>query len=86
MASVSKIIEEMLRDPVEMRTLPIIKVIESFGFQRKKNTTGSHFIFIKGDEMIEIVSHHNKVKRWYIRKIVDILKLEEYHASQNECN
>jgi predicted RNA binding protein YcfA (HicA-like mRNA interferase family) len=84
MASISKIVKEMLSDPKEMRDSPIIKVVEFFGFQRKKHKTGSHFVFIKDKEIIVMPCHSHRVKREYIKNIVDKLNLEEWYASTDK--
>lgn len=83
MAKLLKLVEKMLRLPSELRYEEVIKVLEAFDWQFI-NTDGSHFIYAKGDVQITVVRHHNKVKRGYIREIIEILNLEEWYEQNKK--
>ena len=68
----------MLQEPSEMLSDDVEKVLIYFGYSTK-NKPGSHFVYNKeGLPPIMIVKHHNKIGRWDIKKINEILNLEEW--------
>ena len=78
MAAILKIIERMLRLPPEMRFEDAVKVLEHFGWTLKK-IRGSHFGYSRRGYHITVVKHKNKIKKIYIKKIIEILNLEEWY-------
>lgn len=62
--------------PSDMRFEEVDLILKDYGFEHV-NTKGTHFSYVKGDKQITIVKHHNKVKKWYLKSIRDILDLEE---------
>ncbi len=80
MANVKKLVKKMLRLPPEMRFDEVAKVLRWFGWQLDRSTSGSHFVYGKtGFPSITIPKKHKKAKRGYIRKIIEILNLEEWY-------
>ncbi len=73
----------MLRLPPEIRFDEVTNVLETFDWQLI-NTDGSHFIYTKGDVQITVVKHRNKIKRGYIREIIEILNLEEWYEQNKK--
>jgi len=79
MARFLKLVEKMLCLPPEMRFGEIKKVLERFGWRVSK-VKGDHFNFKKENEFLIISAKKGrKVKRGYIRRIVDKLNLEEWY-------
>ena len=84
MATFVKLVEKLLRRPVEASFEDIVRVLEYFGWELR-NVKGSHFIYCKeGDMPFVVVKQKNKVKRGYIRKLIKILELEEWYETQKE--
>ena len=50
-------------------------ILISHGFENVR-TRGSHFIFTDNSSVISIPVHNNAVKKIYLEKIIEILKLE----------
>lgn len=79
MARLIKTIELMLRYPPEMRFEDIVMVLREFGWS-ETNRFGSHFIYTKENHPQITISHHQKrVKRCYIKEIIEILGLEVWY-------
>lgn len=80
MANVKKVVERMLRLPPEMRFAEVILVLESFGWASDRSTRGSHFVYEKaGFPPITIPKKHKKMKRFYIKRVIERLQLEEWY-------
>jgi predicted RNA binding protein YcfA (HicA-like mRNA interferase family) len=78
MSKKEKLVERLLRKPVDMRFEEVTLILEHFGFVLdKKNQKGSHFVFFKGEQQITIPAHNHMVKRTYLQKIIETLGLEE---------
>jgi predicted RNA binding protein YcfA (HicA-like mRNA interferase family) len=78
-AKIKKIVEKMLRLPPEMRFAEVNIVLEYFDWELI-NVDGSHFHYEKsGYPDIVIVQHKKRVKRGYIRAIIEIQNLEEWY-------
>ena len=78
MSKKEKLIERLLRKPVDMRFEEVAAILEHFGFTLdKKNQKGSHFVYFKGDKLITIPVHNHMVKRTYLQQIIEMLGLEE---------
>ena len=78
MSKREKRIARLLRKPVDMRFDEVKLILEDFGYIcDAKNQTGSHFVFFKGDMQITIPAHNNIVKKIYLKKLIELLGLEE---------
>lgn len=85
MVKVRKLVEKMLRLPPEMRFDEVTKVLKWFGWQLDRSTPGSHFVYLKeGFPQITVAKKHKKLKRGYIREIVEILNLEEWYEQNKK--
>ena len=84
MASLENLIKKMLRLPPEMRFEDILKVLKYFGY-KCKNVTGSHYTYYKvGNKPFTIVKDGKKIKKAYIRKIKEILNMEEWYENHKK--
>lgn len=73
MSNLQKLIEKLKRNPTEIRFEILRRILEGNGYCLI-NTKGSHSRFQKeGSLSITIVSHRNKVKKWYIKRALHIL-------------
>ena len=78
MSKKEKLIERLLRKPVDMRFDEVRVILEYYGFMLdSKNQKGSHFVFIKGEQLITIPVHNNVVKKTYLQLIIEELGLED---------
>lgn len=88
MAKLEKIVKSFLKKnkPAYYKfkdVIKVLKVLKEFGYKHT-NTKGSHFIYEKGDEQITIVHHHKKVKKWYVKRLVELLDLEEWYENSKK--
>lgn len=78
MRLLEKIIEKLKRNPTDIRFDILRRVLIAHGYILT-NIKGSHYRFQKeGALAITIVSHHKKVKKWYIRTMLHILYPSQY--------
>lgn len=78
MSKKEKLIERLLRKPVDMRFDEARVILEYYGYTLdQKNQKGSHFVFFKGDQILTIPVHNNIVKLTYLQMIIEMLGLEE---------
>jgi len=78
MSKKEKLIERLLRKPVDMRFDEVKVILEHFGFTLdNKNQKGSHFVFCKGDLQMTVPVHNHVVKRTYLQIMIEMLGLEE---------
>jgi predicted RNA binding protein YcfA (HicA-like mRNA interferase family) len=75
MTRIEKLQEKLLRKPVDMRFDEVKAILKSHGFENVR-TRGSHFFFTNNRNVISIPVHNNTVKKTYLEKIIEILKLE----------
>jgi predicted RNA binding protein YcfA (HicA-like mRNA interferase family) len=70
---IKKNLKKLLSEPKEMRMDEVKNILHNIGFMLR-NSNGSHYNF-KHDRFgkLTIPSHGNKVKRWYLRRIKDII-------------
>ncbi|MCY6493044.1 type II toxin-antitoxin system HicA family toxin [Leptolyngbya sp. GGD] len=80
-----KLVELFLSEPVEVRFKEVRDLLNAFGFEEVRSK-GSHHIFrnSKGQTQIVPKKGGQKVKRTYVREIVDRLNLEEWYANQQD--
>jgi len=78
MSKKEKLVERLLRKPVDMRFDEVKVILEYSGFTLDaKNQKGSHFVFFKGEQLITIPVHNHVVKRTYLQIIIELLGLED---------
>lgn len=83
MGKLSKIVKELLANPPEVRFEDLQYVLEAFGFQAKRSK-GSHHTFAnrKGQVLTIPKKGGQKVKRVYIKRVVDLLELEQWQENR----
>jgi predicted RNA binding protein YcfA (HicA-like mRNA interferase family) len=81
MSKLAKLIRSFLANPPDVRFEDVRYVLEAFGFQEKRSR-GSHHTF--ENEMGEVIvvpkKGGRKVKRFYVQRIVELLKLEDWQG------
>ena len=78
MSKKEKLVERLLRKPVDMRFDEVKVILEYSGFTLdSKNQKGSHFVFFKGDKLITIPVHNHVIKKTYLQLIIEMLGLED---------
>ncbi len=84
MSKLTKLILNFLASPPEVRFEDVRYVLEAFGFQEKRSR-GSHHIF--ENEVGEVIiipkkggQKVKKVKRFYVQRIAELLKLEDWQG------
>ncbi len=84
MTRIEKLVELFLREPPEVSFQDVVRVLEAFGYKERPSTSG-HRVFTKADEYPITVPtvKGRRVKRVYVRKIVERLGLEEWHEKQH---
>jgi predicted RNA binding protein YcfA (HicA-like mRNA interferase family) len=84
MSKFEKLVLSFLKEPSEVSFSDAKKVLVTFGFQ-EDSVSGSHHIFRHPDgRMISIpIKGGHKVKSIYIKKINQLLDLEEWYEQQN---
>jgi predicted RNA binding protein YcfA (HicA-like mRNA interferase family) len=80
MGKLEKLIEKFLRDPPELNYDDVYYLLINFGFQ-EVSAKGSHHTFrnSKGQKITVPKKGGKLVKRTYLKQIVNLLKLEEWH-------
>ena len=73
-----KLVKKLISNPSEARISDLEKVLEYFGWKRVK-IKGSHHIYIKDENIITLPVHNKKVKRVYIKRFIEKLRLEEWY-------
>ena len=85
MASLEKLVELFLREPPEVLFQDVVKVLKEFGYEKRPSQSGGHRVFTKAGEYpltVPTVKGH-RVKRVYVRKVVERLGLEEWYEKQH---
>jgi len=84
MTRLEKVVERFLREPPEVSFQDVAKVLEAFGYEERPSESG-HNIFAKpGEYPITVPTvKGRRVKRVYVRKIVERLRLEEWYEKQH---
>jgi predicted RNA binding protein YcfA (HicA-like mRNA interferase family) len=86
MSRLGKLVEQLLREPPEVRFEDIYYLLTAFSFEEKRSK-GSHHTFRNADGIkITVPKKGGKmVKRIYVQQIVALLKLEEWaNESDNQ--
>lgn len=81
MARLRKLVEKFLADPPDLRFDDVRSLLAAFGFLEVR-ASGSHHVFRNEAGAMIVVprSGGTRVKRGYVRRIVDLLNLETWHA------
>jgi predicted RNA binding protein YcfA (HicA-like mRNA interferase family) len=81
MSKLTKLILSFLTSPPEVRFEDVRDVLEAFGFQEVRSR-GSHHIFENeiGEVIVIPKKGGQKVKRFYVQRIVELLELEDWQG------
>lgn len=84
MSQLDKLVEQFLKEPPEVLFNDVAKVLEAFGYTERPSGGGSHRAFVKPSHRPKIVPtvKGRRVKRPYVRMIIDNLELEEWYEKQ----
>ena len=84
MARLEKLVELFLREPPEVSFQDVVKILEAFGYKERPSKRG-HKVFAKpGEYPITVPTvKGRRVKRAYVRKLIERLELEEWHEKQH---
>jgi predicted RNA binding protein YcfA (HicA-like mRNA interferase family) len=83
MANLIKIVGKMLGLPSDMLFEEIKVVLRAFGYMPKAKGS-SHVVFRKqGCLPITVPKAKNKVKKCYLKRIIELLNLEEWHEKHS---
>lgn len=87
MSKLSKLVKELLSNPPEVRFEDLQYVLEEFGFDEKR-FKGSHHTFIDSQGRVLTIPKKGgkKVKRIYIKRVVDLLNLEQWQQDKEQEN
>lgn len=86
MSRLEKLVELFLRKPPEVSFQDVVKVLQAFGYKERPSKSG-HKVFAKpGAYPITVpIVKGRRVKRAYVRKIVERLGLEEWYEKQHNA-
>lgn len=87
MSQLDKLVEQFLREPTEISFTDIAKVLEAFGYAERSSGGGSHRAFVKLGHPPKIVPiiKGRRVKRAYIRMIIENLDLEDWYEERHRA-
>lgn len=80
MTKLEKLVESFISNSGEFRFSDVERVLNAFDFQELRSK-GSHHIFGHSDGR-KMPAIPKKVKRTYVKRIVQILELEEWYEQQ----
>lgn len=85
MSQLDKLVEQFLREPPEVSFTDVATVLEAFGYVERSSGGGSHRVFVKLGQPPIIVPtiKGRRVKRVYIRMIIENLNLEDWHEERH---
>ena len=80
MATLRKLVELFLAEPPDVTFTEVQTLLNAFGYQERP-TKSSHHVFVRAGHSIITVPTvgGRRVKRTYVRKINDLLRLEEWY-------
>ena len=89
MSSIEKIVEQMRRNPNNVKFADVCKVCEFyFGEFGEPRQEGSHVIYKtpwQGDPRINVQNDKGKAKAYQVRQVLKAIeKLEEEHGAKND--
>lgn len=73
---IKKNIKKLLSEPTEMSFIKVASVLNYFGYELVNIDGSHHHFYRKGLGHIVIPIHKNKVKRFYLKKIKDIIETQ----------
>ena len=84
MSQLDKLIEQFLREPPEISFADVAKILEAFGYVERPSRGGSHRAFVRPGHPPKIVPtiEGRRVKRAYIRMIIENLNLEDWYEER----
>ncbi len=87
MNQVDKLVEKFLRKPPEVLFEDVAKVLQAFGYEERPCGGGSHRVFVRPGHRPKIVPtvKGRRVKRAYVRMIIDNLELEEWYEKRERA-
>ena len=85
MTQLDKLVEKFLREPPEVLFIDVAKVLEAFGYEERPSGGGGHRAFMKLGHPPKIVPtiKGRRVKRAYVRMIIENLKLEDWYETRH---
>lgn len=85
MSQLDKLVEQFLREPPEASFADVAKVLKAFGYVERSSGGGSHRAFVKLSNPPKIVPtiKGRRVKRAYIRMIIENLNLEDWYEERH---
>jgi predicted RNA binding protein YcfA (HicA-like mRNA interferase family) len=86
MSKLEKIVEQFLREPPEVSFDDVGVLLSAFGF-KDSGGSGSHRVFVKPGDLPIIVPtiKGRRVKKVYVRMIIDRLGLEDWDETRNRA-
>jgi predicted RNA binding protein YcfA (HicA-like mRNA interferase family) len=83
MSRLAKLVERFLKDPPEVDFEIVCLLLAAFGF-RQVRASGSHHVFRDSGGRMLVVPKvaGRRVRRAYLRQIVALLGLEEWHEEE----
>ncbi|MCK4402328.1 MAG: type II toxin-antitoxin system HicA family toxin [Dehalococcoidia bacterium] len=86
MMRLEKLVMLFLREPAEVSFQDVVKVLDGFGYEEQPSKSG-HKVFAKpGEYPITVPTvKGRRVKRVYVRKLIERLGLEEWYEKQHNA-
>ncbi|HLA96516.1 MAG TPA: type II toxin-antitoxin system HicA family toxin [Pyrinomonadaceae bacterium] len=73
MSKREKLLDSIRNSPNNVTFAQIRKLLESSGFSLER-IGGSHHVFKRGDTIIPIPVHNNRVKIVYVKRVIEIIE------------
>jgi len=85
MSQLDKLVEQLLKEPPEASFADVAKVLETFGYVERPSGGGSHRAFVRRGYPPKIVPtiKGRRVKRAYIKMIIENLNLEDWYEERH---
>ena len=85
MSKLSKLVKQFLSNPPDVRFEEVRYILRAFGFEEVRSK-GSHHIFRNSDGRKLTVPKKDgrKVKRVYVKQVVDLLNLQAWSDEQKD--
>jgi predicted RNA binding protein YcfA (HicA-like mRNA interferase family) len=85
MSKLSKLVKQFLSNPSDVRFEEVGYILRAFGFEEVRSK-GSHHIFRNSDGRKLTVPKKDgqRVKRVYIKQVVDLLELQQWSNKQED--
>lgn len=84
MSQLEKLVIKLLRHPKEVSFEEVVQLLDTFGYNERISSGGSHRAFVKTGHPVIIVPtiKGRHVKGVYIKMIIDKLDLEEWYETR----